>query len=52
MKTYGTWAYKKFRNLNLNEKRDGAATTWYGNSFHVKGQFTKKKEYLKTLLRD
>ena len=33
---------QKFRNLDLNEKRDGAATTWYGSSFHIKGQFTKK----------
>ena len=43
MKTYGTWVHKKFRNLDLNEKRDGAATTWYGSSFHIKEQFTKKE---------
>ena len=48
VKTYAMWAYKKFHNLDLNEKRDGADTIWYGSSFHIKGQF-KKKEYLKTV---
>ena len=41
---------QKFRNLDLNEKRDGAATTWYGSSFHIKGNL--QKEYLKTLVRN
>ncbi len=44
-------AYRKFLNLDLNEKRDEAVTTSHGSSFHTKGQFTKK-EYLKTLIRD
>ena len=26
VKTYATWVYKKFRSLELNGKRDGAAT--------------------------
>ena len=34
--------------IDLNEKRDGAATTWYGSSFHIKGQF----RYLQTSVRD
>ena len=35
-----TWTYKKFRNLDLNEKKDGATTTWYGSSW--KGNLQKK----------